>query len=313
MGFLLVIKADLVRGFIIMRRYWFATLTSMIVGYGMMLVLILGFMAGTSQGKVSTVMQGQQATNWALGFVIGMFAFGIVGMFSQGLQAIARTGELEQVCMSPHGLVTIFLGRTVVAAATTIPSLAIILMLIAATLSGSLHFDLLPMLALLILTYANLIGFGFMVGGLVLVFKQTGQIAILLRMVLIGLALVASENVRDWPALARWPAHILPVTDAAICLKYTLIHGQLTPVRDANGQKIVKEIVPVLDEEGEPMLDEQGNPMTSPIYEMEFASVFGHESFLFLTISCVIWTLIGIACFRFMENWSRDKGTLGAY
>jgi len=313
MGFLLVIKADLVRGFIIMRRYWFATLTSMIVGYGMMLVLILGFMAGTSQGKVSAVMQGQQATNWALGFVIGMFAFGIVGMFSQGLQAIARTGELEQVCMSPHGLVTIFLGRTVVAAATTIPSLAIILMLIAAPLSGSLHFDLLPMLALLILTYANLIGFGFMVGGLVLVFKQTGQVAILLRMVLIGLALVASENVRDWPAVARWPAHVLPVTDAAICLKYTLIQGQQTPVRDANGQKIVKEIVPVLDEEGEPMLDEQGNPMTSPIYEMEFASVFGHESFLFLTISCVIWTLIGIACFRFMENWSRDKGTLGAY
>lgn len=313
MGFLLVIKADLVRGFTIMRRYWFATLTSLLVGYGMMLVLILGFMAGGSEGVVSKMMQGQQATSWALGLIIGMLAFGIVGMFSQGLQAMARTGELEQVCMSPHGLVTIFLGRTLVSAVTTIPSLAIILVLVAATLSGTLHFDFLPMLALLSLTYANLIGFGFMVGGLVLVFKQTGQVAILLRFVLMGLALVANEDVKNWPAVARWPAHALPVTDAAICLKYTLLNGQQTPVLDAEGKKIVRETVPVLDDEGEPMLDEADDPVTTTFYETEFASVFGHESFRFLLVGCVTWTLIGIACFRYMENWSRDKGTLGAY
>ncbi len=310
MGFLLVIKADLVRGFTIMRRYWFATLTSMLVGYGMMLVLILGFMAGT--GKVNAMMQGQQATNMALGLVIGMFAFGIVGMFSQGLQAMARTGELEQVCMSPHGLVTIFLGRTLVSAVMTIPSLAIILLLIAVTLSGSLHFDFLPMLVLLILLYTNLIGFGFMVGGLVLVFKQTGQVAILIRFALMGLALVANEGVKDWPAVARWPAHVLPVTDAAICVKYVLLHGQQTPVLDADGQKIFKE-EPVLDDEGEPVLNEAGEALTNPIPETKFSSVFWHESFLFLVISCVIWTFLGIACFKFMENWSRDKGTLGAY
>jgi len=44
-GFFLVLKAELVRGFIIMRRYWFATLTSMILGYGMLMALIVGFMA----------------------------------------------------------------------------------------------------------------------------------------------------------------------------------------------------------------------------------------------------------------------------
>jgi hypothetical protein len=42
-------------------------------------------------------------------------------------------------------------------------------------------------------------------------------------------------------------------------------------------------------------------------------SVFSHLSFYFLGFSCVFWTLIGISCFKVMENWSRSKGTLGAY
>ena len=266
-------KAEVVRALIIMRRYWFATVMGMVLGYGMLLVLVLGFM-GNSE-SVDKFVQGQQATKGALGFIIGMFAFGIVGMFTQGLQGMARTGELEQVSMSPHGLVTIFLGRSTVSALTSIPSLAIILSMLAFTLKGTLHAAPIPTVVLLALTYINLIGFGFMVGGLVLIFKQVGQIAMLLRLAMMGLAVVASENVRDWPAIAQWLAHALPVTDAAIALKYVLINGQ--------------------------MVDGQ------------YQSVFAHSSFFFLIVNGALWTSVGIACFRTMESYSRRKGTLGVY
>ena len=43
MSFLLVMKAEIVRSFIIMRRYWFRTITGMVIGYGMLMVLIAGF------------------------------------------------------------------------------------------------------------------------------------------------------------------------------------------------------------------------------------------------------------------------------
>lgn len=269
MGFFLVMKAELVRTWIIMRRYWFATLTGLVVGWGMLMMLIVAFMQGGGE-QVANMVQGERGTTGALGLLIGMFAFGIVGLFTQGLQGMARTGELEQVCMSPHGLVTNFLARSFVAALTSILTSSILLTLVATTVKGKLHADFVPTAVLLFLTYANLIGFGFMVGGLVLVFKQIGQVAMILRLILMGLAVVASDKITEWPALARGLAHVLPITDAAICLKLVLVQGRGT-------------------------------------------GIFVTPYFFFLIVSCVVWTLIGITCFRFLEDWSRDKGTLGAY
>ncbi len=268
MGFFLVLKAEIVRGFIIARRYWFASLTGIVVGYGMLFMLITALMTGSEQ----IADMAEDAVGGALKLIIGIFAFGIVGLFSQGLQGMARTGELEQVCMSPHGLVTNFLARSFVAALSSILSLSLVIWLIALSFGGrgTLQFDFLPTVTLLALTYVNLIGFGFMVGGLVLIFKQTGQIAILIRLGMIGLAFPAQENINQWPLFLQTIIHVLPVTNAAICLNDVLIEGVGT-------------------------------------------AVFGYRAFYFLILSCVIWTAIGISLFRYMEDWSRDKGTLGAY
>jgi ABC-type polysaccharide/polyol phosphate export permease len=301
MGFLLVMKAEIVRSWIIMRRYWFRTLTGIIVGYGMLMVLVIGFMSrGCSpdlppEGQQTRIEAGaadpgeqdppqpgltgrlvtdpNKATEYVLGFIIGLFAFGIVGLFTQGLQGMAGTGVLEQLCLSPYGLVTNFLARSVVGGVNTIFSSAIMLMLIAWSLGGSIHWNPIAVPLLLVLAFVNLLGFGFMVGGLVLVFKQTGQVAIIMRLVLMALALFASQEMllNNW-AMALF-LHLLPVTDAAICLKYVLIEGH------------------------------------------GMAELFTHpaNSFWWLLINCAMWTGIGIACFKVMENWSRDKGTLGAY
>ena len=265
MGFFLVMKAELVRAFIIMRRYWFATVMGMIVGYGMLIGLIFGFRSGTVDGQWAT-----DQTEKALGFVVGIFAFGIVGMFSQGLQGMARTGELEQVCMSPHGLITNFLARSFVNSVVSIVTWTIMLVFVSMTLNSDLHADPIPVFILLLLTYLNLIGFGFMVGGLTLVFKQIGQATLLIRMGMIAIAFAANPSWYDLPAIIMGAAHVIPITDASICLKLVLIEGL-------------------------------------------GAGVFTHPSFFFLLVNVVLWTTLGIACFKYMENWSRDKGTLGAY
>ena len=279
MGFLLVMKAELVRSFIITRRYWFRTMISIFIGYGMLMVLILGFKF--SRISVQETMNSQfsdpmQATAFVLGFIIGMFAFGVVGMFSQGLQGMARTGILEQLCMSPHGLITNFMAQSVVNAVSNVLSSGFMLWLVTITVEGTLHFDLWPVLAVLMLTFINLLGFGFMVGGLVLLFKQIGQIVILVRMSLFGLAIFAKEELLQQGLVISTIMHAMPITDAAICLKYVLIQGQVT-------------------------VDETS------------VSVFNHSSFYFLILNCVIWTTIGIACFKTLENRARKKGTLGTY
>ena len=292
MGFFLVLKAELVRSFIIMRRYWFATLTGIVMGYGTLMMLIVAFMSNTDQVQEFA----DNTVGRVLGFIIGLFAFGIVGMFSQGLSNMSRTGELEQLYMSPHGLITNFLARSFVGSITTIISSTILLTMIAYTVKGRLHPDPLPTIILLSLTYLNLIGFGFMVGGVVLIVKQTGQLAIMVRFVLMGVAIVASEAIDTWRHgllnVVRWMAHFLPITDAAICFKYVLIRNQM---------------MPKLNDAGEAMLDAAGAPL---LYHM---SVFQHSSFYFLLLNCAIWTFVGMLCFRLMEDWARDKGTLGAY
>lgn len=265
MGFFLVMKAELVRAFIIMRRYWFATLMGMIVGYGMLIGLIFGFRSGTVDAQWAT-----DQTEKALGFVVGIFAFGVVGMFSQGLQGMARTGELEQVCMSPHGLITNFLARSFVNSIVSIVTWTIMLVFVSMTLNSDLHADPFPVFILLLLTYLNLIGFGFMVGGLTLVFKQIGQATMLVRMGMIAIAFAANPDWYQYPAVIMGVAHIIPITDASICLKLVLIEGL-------------------------------------------GVGIFAQPSFFFLLVNVVLWTTLGILCFKYMENWSRDKGTLGAY
>lgn len=282
MSFFLVMKAELVRTFIVMRRYWFRTLTGMAMGYGMLLVLIAGFMVSKDQVAAaanSKFGDAEQATNFVLGFIIGMFAFGVVGMFTQGIQSMAGTGVLEQLCLSPHGLVTNFLARCTVGAVTTVLSSSIMVWMVTVTVGGKLHFDPLAIFVLLALTFVNLLGFGFMMGGLVLVFKQVGQVAILIRMGLFALAIFAKEELlnQGW-ALAAF-VHALPITDAAILLKWALISNQ---------------------------------GIVGDNYD-NYTSVFLHPSMRFLVLNCIVWTALGMSVFKFMENYSRSKGTLGTY
>jgi len=278
LGFFLIMKAELVRNFIVMRRYWLRTIISMVMGYGMLMMLIYGFLYAQDTPEAAEMPwaeNAESATNFVLSFIIGMFAFGIVGMYTQGLQSMASTGVLEQLCMSPHGLITNFMARTVVGSITTIISSAILVYAVTVTVGGTLHFAPVALPILLVLTFINVLGFGLMVGGLVLVFKQVGQVALIVRMVLFGLAIFAREDmVRDGGPVAML-LHLLPVADAAICLKYVLIQGQMH-----NGA---------------------------------FESVFLHPSFFWLVVNSIVWNAIGVATFKSMENYSRLKGTLGTY
>ncbi|HOK09471.1 MAG TPA: hypothetical protein PLT82_07755 [Candidatus Hydrogenedens sp.] len=278
LGFLLIMKAEIIRGWIITRRYWFRTLTGLIIGYGMLMILIAGFFYSQPaiEKGINQFEDPTRATNYILGFIIGLFAFGVIGMFTQGIQGMAQTGILEQLCMSPYGLVTNFLARAVVASVSTIFYSALMVYMVVVSVGGKLHFDPIPVVVLLTLSFINLLGFGFLVGGLVLVFKQVGQLTILVRMALFALAIFAREEFLQQGWLISAFMHALPITDASICLKYVLVKGQLTN----SGQ---------------------------------FVSVFLHPSFYWLGASCVFWTFIGITLFKIMENYSRYKGTLGIY
>ena len=297
MGFLLVLKAEFVRNIIIMRRYWFRTITGMVIGYFMLITMIVMFHSrgdGDAEGFVGQFSTAEESTRWALSFIIGMLAFGIVGLFSHGLQGMAQNGQLEQLCMSPHGLVSNFMARSFMAAMTAVPTSSFMVWLISYRVGFEMPINTLADFAMLVLlmmlTFLNLIGFGFLVGGLVLVFKQTGQVAVIIRMGLLAVALGA-EQIRTFPRAAQVFMHALPITDATLCITHLAIRGQM---------------LPVYKETGEPLVE--NGQMVANYVPMMF-----YPPFLLLLVNCAVWTFLGVACFRIMENWSRNKGTLGAY
>ncbi len=269
-GFFLVTKAEVKRMLIIMRRYWFATAIGIVVGYSVLMGIIVALMSGGETVEETASRYGESAPNFVLGTMIGMWALGLTGLFTQGLQGMARTGELEQVCMSPYGLVTNFFARSFVMALNSIFSICIMVGLIVWSIGSSVHLH--PIGPLMIfLTYVNLVGFGFMCGGLALVFKQVGQLTMILRLAMMALALmVTTQNFESWNPTLKAVAHMLPVTDAAYCLKLVFLDGL-------------------------------------------GMGVLTHSSFYFLLLNCVVWTVAGVTLFRLMEDFSRDKGTLGTY
>src|SRR5690606_33267110 len=125
-----------------------------------------------------------------------------------------------------HGLVTNFLARSTVSAITSVLSSAVMIWFVTMTVGGTLHFDPVALVPLMILTFFNLIGFGFMMGGRVLVFKQVGQVAILIRMGIFALAIFAKEELlqQGW-AMATF-VHAVPIADAAMLLKWAPIENQ---------------------------------------------------------------------------------------
>jgi hypothetical protein len=265
-GFFLVMRAEFVRAITISRRYWFATLLSLTMGYSFIMGLIYALASGQAEDKFAYM-----ATGGSLGLIIGAFAFAIIGIFTQGLQGMARSGELEQVCMSPHGLIGNFLARSLVSSITSIFSLSIIFALIAKSVGSKLHFDPIATVAVLFLTYVNLIGFGFMIGGLVLVFKQIGPVTTVFRLAQFLLTMMAATtelmNSKN-PFMVF--IHLIPALDATVCLKAVLLEGI-------------------------------------------GLAVFGLPSMYWLIGNGIVWTIIGMILFHYMENISRDKGTLGAF
>lgn len=88
------------------------------------------------------------------------------------IQVELLKGTLEQLAMSPLGFGRVLLSRLAAAFLFDLLVMLLFLLLMMASTGKWLHLDLLSLLPLLLLTMAGVLGIGFIMGGLALVFKQ---------------------------------------------------------------------------------------------------------------------------------------------
>jgi ABC-2 type transport system permease protein len=159
-----------------------------------------------------------------VGYIIWFYALIAIGNMSWGLREETQTGTLEQMYMSPQPMGLLLIGRTMATMVITTLEIAIAVVPLVLILDITLPWTW-EVIPLGLLTLAGLYGFGFMIGGATLLFKQVEALANLLQNLLLFLhgALLPVDRLPPWlEAIAL----TLPSTLGIIALRQAMFEGK---------------------------------------------------------------------------------------
>lgn len=265
-SYLRLLKAEFKRGFVNYIRY---PLKAAFEVAGVMI-----FFWAVSSGSVSSaVLQGagsrEAILQQLISFVLLFFALAGVQGANRVVREESDTGTLEQLCLSPFGLSKIVIARGLT------DTLRMALPLSAAWIGISIvsheHIVFSPYVFALAIPVAlimniGMLGMGFVVGAMALVFKRVGFLANLVSLALLPLMLGAER---------------LPGEVARLAVNIPLVRaGELL-----------------------------SNIASGPFYAVDEIV----RGFRDLSLTSLVWIVVGIMIFHGSEHFARDRGLLGKY
>jgi ABC-2 type transport system permease protein len=209
---LVVLQANVRKVVIELLRYLPNTVSLIITFYAIFLAMFLGI----------SVIGDPASADANLRFAIVSNAFWfllLMGASSMGWEITteATRGTLEQLAMSPVGLRWILFARMVGTLAVYLVITVLMLLLTMLTAGQWLSFDLPLLAAVLLPTFVAVLGLGFAVAGLALVFKQISALLQVLQFVLLAFAFVPLS-------LAPW-LELAPVVKGIDMVRRALVDG----------------------------------------------------------------------------------------
>ncbi|MCA9840394.1 MAG: ABC transporter permease [Trueperaceae bacterium] len=162
-----VVSANLRKVATEMRRYLPNTISMIVTIYAIFLMFFLGikFIGDPSNAEANTQYMIVTTVMW---FLTLMAMQGI----GWEITTEATRGTLEQLYMSPVPAWFILFSRMLATILLNLIVYAVILVLIMATSGQWLRFDWLTLIPLFLISLLGMIGVGFMIAGLALIFKQ---------------------------------------------------------------------------------------------------------------------------------------------
>lgn len=210
----ILFREYLKKEFTIFRRYWTNSLGGMLTIYVIFLLIFGGYrglasMAGLEDGGFEGLV---------VGYVLWFFMLSTYQDISYTLRLEAREGTLEQLYMSVHGFGWVMFAKVV--ASFTLNLFGVALQLAAAMLTTgvSLNLDLFSLLPTLVGTLMGILGVGFVIGGLTLIFKRIDSYTQMVQFLLIALVAVPADRVLL--------LSFLPGSYGAALLRRVMINGE---------------------------------------------------------------------------------------
>jgi ABC-2 type transport system permease protein len=215
--------AEAVKGVLLILGYRFNN-----VGYLLTFVFVfigIGFFMGNGR------IQAGSLESPLLGYLVWFFGLKAIEHMAFMLSEEARGGTLEQMYMTPAPMGLVMIGRSVGTLAVSAVQAGIIGTILVLVLRLQVEFDLpiiLNATPVFILTMIGLFGFGFVVAGLTIVFKQIGTLINMLQNVLLFLS-GAILPVDRLPPAVTVVAKTLPSTQGIIVLRQAVFERLSLP------------------------------------------------------------------------------------
>ena len=219
-----VLLAEIMREFITLKRYFLESLSGLVMVY----ILFLGFFFSSQGFSGQPLIQTDHSTDLAhraVGFILWLFALNSVGHFSNAIRDESHIGIMEQIALSPSGLIVDLWGRAIGKTLVDCLTIGLVLILIMLTADISLRFPPLSVGIVFMLTLLGLYGLAFFFGGLTLIYKRLGNVTIVIRfafLILTG-AITPLENFPLWLQIV---AKTLPMTQGLKILRLLMIENR---------------------------------------------------------------------------------------
>ena len=195
-----------------MRRYLPNTISTVVTFYAIFLMFFLGIQVLGAPESAETNTQ-YVIVSTALWFLALMAMQGI----GWEITLEATRGTLEQLYMSPMGAWRILLARMVGTVLVNLLIIALMMFLSMATARQWLNLDLMTLLPILLLTVLGMLGVGFMVAGLSLIYKQVDSLLQIAQFVFLALVAV--------PLSALPLLELAPVVNGADMVRAVMVEG----------------------------------------------------------------------------------------
>lgn len=211
----LIIFNEIYKGLLIQWSYKF----NLIMESLMLIFLFLGITFFVGNGELIP----EQLASSLLGYTVWFYATVAIGNMAHALREEAQQGTLEQWYMSPVPSSIIQIGRTLSTfIVTTVTICFIVLPLIFGfRLTIPWHWSVIPIFAIMLV---GVYGFGFVVGGATLLFKQVGPLANMVQNMMLFLN-GAFLPVERFPGWLERIGRSLPTTEGIIILRHIVFEG----------------------------------------------------------------------------------------
>jgi ABC-2 type transport system permease protein len=187
------------RNLIELRRYWFDTFFQFA---GVFLLFTLIFWGAEGIGGAD-VRNGDTLPAIVAGFVVLWLVLGAYFTMSQWMTQEATLGTLEQLALSPFGLLSVLIAEFVASLGYQMLIVTVMLFASEAVTGQSLHLDLITLVPLVALLLVQILGLSLMIGGAAIVFKRVASMANLVQFIFlaaIALPLEGNPWLRVMPA-----------------------------------------------------------------------------------------------------------------